>query len=496
MIFYCIKMRHFFSLFLLLASTLALGIEVQLSQNMNIRYPEGTNMVRTGLLRQGSVVRIPKVFEVIGSNGRVDLQATLRRWEESQSHQGVGTYRYKDSRGREFQDKFYPIEIVSAAPGSSLPEGAQSLYMAMDFLNRRGNAMVMDISRDAPLTTPEPELARPIPPVPRPRPEMANALPPERQEPVAIEMESLPPPRPAQYIPTLPEPQTISEEALASSSPTMSASLPSQVPEVVWSDYNNPGLSCRAESPGGGAAPLTCEGVRASFQLPNNDSRYFYTLRNNRQREFIEFMAPVAQYVQAETGLPASVLIAMAIEETGWGGSYGFRHRKNIFAMTCARNAHGQVFQNNLNMGHSRVSYRAICGDGNRNDSARRFLHYDKLEDNVFHSIFNMLYSGQQAHRPSPYKPIRDAIHNARSNNPHGSARWQDVVWGLEPWAPRQNYPRKISGIIQRYNLERYDNNPCQQCLLLAGRQMGPSSVATRTPVISSSRNEEERGTQ
>lgn len=61
--------------------------------------------------------------------------------------------------------------------------------------------------------------------------------------------------------------------------------------------------------------------------LPNNPA----LPRDPSQRAFILKIAPLARKVQVLTGIPASVGIAQAIHETGWGTSGMYRDLKNLY---------------------------------------------------------------------------------------------------------------------------------------------------------------------
>ncbi|MES3037163.1 MAG: hypothetical protein V4736_04575 [Bdellovibrionota bacterium] len=143
--------RVIVSISIALTSLPALPLEIKLNQNMYLRTEAGEYMNRVGKLTKGSVVSIPDEHTV-KTNGKIDLSATLKKW-------GAKSYKY-DKNGRE---KFFPITIVSAAPGSNPKAGTH--YMALDFLRRRGNAEVkLDVTKDAPVYSapaPRPATATP-----------------------------------------------------------------------------------------------------------------------------------------------------------------------------------------------------------------------------------------------------------------------------------------------------------------------------------------------
>lgn len=58
------------------------------------------------------------------------------------------------------------------------------------------------------------------------------------------------------------------------------------------------------------------------------------------RQEFIEWIAPAAQKVQAKYGVPASIVIAQAALESGWGSS---AKGNNFFGIKAGKNWHGDV---------------------------------------------------------------------------------------------------------------------------------------------------------
>lgn len=82
------------------------------------------------------------------------------------------------------------------------------------------------------------------------------------------------------------------------------------------------------DTPGAGVAD--CQVKAASAKMPN-----FKSMQGaERKKAFIEWMKPYALQIQAETGFPASVMIAKSGYESGWGSS-GNARKGNLFGIAC-----------------------------------------------------------------------------------------------------------------------------------------------------------------
>lgn len=81
-----------------------------------------------------------------------------------------------------------------------------------------------------------------------------------------------------------------------------------------------------------------CISLPGAMGKPN-----FSAYKKNREsaEKFIDWILPFAKLIQENTGLPASVIIAQAAIETGWGRSKGYRDRNSLFGHSCWRR--GQV---------------------------------------------------------------------------------------------------------------------------------------------------------
>lgn len=117
-----------------------------------------------GVLRAGSIVDIPDQFRVNDRNGKFSSELTLNNWLKnagqlgaSQPNHGGGILR----EGERATDYFFPVKIVSAAPGSKLPTtNGKTYFLALRWLARNKNQQLV-VQQDAPVKV-QPQISAPM----------------------------------------------------------------------------------------------------------------------------------------------------------------------------------------------------------------------------------------------------------------------------------------------------------------------------------------------
>jgi hypothetical protein len=196
----------------------------------------------------------------------------------------------------------------------------------------------------------------------------------------------------------------------------------------------------RLRTPRGGAA---IPGASGTGQLPSADGAsrpaFRYTrhqpaapitprLGGSAQQAFIAAIAPGAMAAQRQYGVPASVTIAQAIDESGWGQSYLSVQDHNLFGIKGAGPAGSdlqptQEYQNGQLV--TRIaSFRAY------NSAAQSIDDHGQL------LATSPYYTQAMAQRQHP-----DAFANALTG-----------VYATDP-----GYGQKLIGLMQQYNLYRFD---------------------------------------
>lgn len=197
-----------------------------------------------------------------------------------------------------------------------------------------------------------------------------------------------------------------------------------------------------------------CKDIR--LDMVNLPSNYFQKLpEGEKQKQFIQWMTPVAQYIQATTGFPASVMIAQAMIESGSATSYMFTRGHAMFGHTCQ----GYGSRTTKVIPTTHVSGSGICTIVRASDG-RQFLSFDSPESSVVSYIHNLLYDNHNF-----YNGIRSVVAQARAKDPAGVASWRDIVNNLKGYAEEGTYRRDVTAKIQQYGLDKLDKSSCQSCI-------------------------------
>lgn len=131
-------------------------------------------------------------------------------------------------------------------------------------------------------------------------------------------------------------------------------------------------------------------------------------------------------------GLPPSLVLAQAINESGWGTSYFSIHANSIFGLKAPPGATGKTIKS-------------------PSSSFRTFV-FANLEDGIKEYVMNM-------NRHRLYQPLRDLRYEKRKNGE--IVKGKDLLPGIKRYSTRGSvYLNTISKFIDLYNLEEYDD--CQ----------------------------------
>lgn len=175
---------------------------------------------------------------------------------------------------------------------------------------------------------------------------------------------------------------------------------------------------------------------------------------------FADYMAPIAQYFQAKTGLPASVMIAQAMLETAYGTSYLFNNKEALFGESCVK--FGTARSRNFEIDNEAFSAKGSCLTNRPKNEGYYYVNFDSKESSVASYIHNLLLDPRTK---DTYGGVRAAVKEARTNNPNGVASWQKVVPHLSRYATNKNYVQDVASTIRNLGLEKYDKNSCQNCI-------------------------------
>lgn len=157
----------------------------------------------------------------------------------------------------------------------------------------------------------------------------------------------------------------------------------------------------------------------------------------SKQTEFIERVAPLAVMAQVATGIPASVTIAQAILETGWGSSVP-EGSSNYFGIKSGKNWKGETITFVTHEEHADGVWRP------QTDTFRKYSSDEEAFLDHGALFYNGMYEAALPYRSQAYEFLKR----------------------IAPiYATDSQYEVKLASIMRKYNLTKYDV-PVEQWLL------------------------------
>lgn len=193
------------------------------------------------------------------------------------------------------------------------------------------------------------------------------------------------------------------------------------------------------------------------------------------KKRFIEKMAPIALRVQGRTGFPASVFLAQAIQETGWGRASVFGRFNNIAGHSCflrdsdledpKKVAELRIFKkDSVRFGKPdetvEVSKKCDPEAKRPRSEGAYYLTFETLESAVYAYVHNLLYNPKVKQAYADLRTAVERSNNGLSPNPDDENQTlrDAVVDGLDAYATDPDYQKHIRAAIQANSLDRYDS--------------------------------------
>lgn len=167
------------------------------------------------------------------------------------------------------------------------------------------------------------------------------------------------------------------------------------------------------------------------FENPNEESlvvinKHEKMTTNERVKFYIKTYAPIAKEEMEKYGIPASITLAQGLLESGMGIGYLAKNGNNHFGIKCHKNWEGK-----------RIYY-------DDDEKGECFRVYSNAKESYYdHSLFLKTRSRYEF------------LFELKSNN------YKDWAKGLKKagYATDPKYPGKLIGLIERYNLSRFDKS-------------------------------------
>ena len=160
----------------------------------------------------------------------------------------------------------------------------------------------------------------------------------------------------------------------------------------------------------------------------------------NNSQEFLNFIAPFAQKNASENNMYASIMIAQAIKETGWGNSdLAQAPFYNLFGIKASSSDELSVIKETWEVDNNGNSYMAIAPFKVFNSYHESFLgNKDKIRNGV--SWDPIRYSGSWLENAKYYSDASKSLTGRYAMDP--------------------NYHIGLNDLIERYKLTKYDTHP------------------------------------
>lgn len=208
----------------------------------------------------------------------------------------------------------------------------------------------------------------------------------------------------------------------------------------------SPRISCGA----GGASALppgrSCyQPSRASLLALSLKPDFWRMSKSARVKPFIDYIAYWAIQAQEETRIPASVVIAQAIIETGSGGSDLYRYNNELFGISCTERG-------------APVSY-AFTHEGQRHFFRGECLIPRPPNEGGYYVAFSDPRQSVLAHAHTlltgaAFRDIQRVIARTPES---GVVDWRAVVGGMGRYAKDGNYRSLLASVIESERLDRFD---------------------------------------
>jgi flagellum-specific peptidoglycan hydrolase FlgJ len=141
-------------------------------------------------------------------------------------------------------------------------------------------------------------------------------------------------------------------------------------------------------------------------------------------QQFADTIAPNVITDCINTGVFPSVVIAQAMQESGYGSSYQAQHYKNIFGHTASASYSGPKKQT--------------------------------VPGGMFWRVYNSIADSISAHISILKKPVYRLAGAFKATTPFEQAAALQKA-GYDAGADRDKYAQKLSSIIKKYGLQKYD---------------------------------------
>ncbi|MCB0413297.1 MAG: glucosaminidase domain-containing protein [Bdellovibrionales bacterium] len=444
----------FIALLFSIQTPVLMGLEVTLEgKGINTRYMgpsvKDDEMIDGGYLTSGSTINIPDKYidfkNDLDSKGRLRLNYALSRWlqdETAKPRPGLYNFREGSKIKREW---FFPLQKGSKVKKGSHYSDSLTNYVALDYLIRSKGKINGKIKREGKEYELAPGSLQALRQSNVPKYVAENKR--RTRKSIGLQVRT-----PAQVF--------------NSNNGSFSQSY-SNINSLLNAQEGQEFLQCKNPTLG---SENQCQNL--STDLVDLPYKSYFVHARNRVGSYIQWIKPMAQYIQAQTGLPASLIISQSGHETGWGTSGPFLRSTALFGHSCR--VQGEVRQFHVKVGNIDKRFTAICGHNRPKNEGGYYYQFETPEDSVLAYVYNLLFNTNRNHYPG----LRRELAHLRTYDPAGVLPFTEALRNIPAYASDRLYFQKVSNVNRSFSVSSADSNTCQECLQYLVENGARSSIA------------------
>jgi flagellum-specific peptidoglycan hydrolase FlgJ len=229
------------------------------------------------------------------------------------------------------------------------------------------------------------------------------------------------------------------------------------VPSMTLATEANAGM-CRDE---GRALPL-------SEPPPDFGSK-------GNKKKFIEWITPAAQFIQAKTGLPMSVLIAQAGFESAWGSSTNFKVGRSIFGRSCGKK--GNVERGKTELSDFQLPWEMTCSRPRPKAEGAYYYSFGSYRESILEYVQLLLKKGTLFGR------LRTLVKNSPPPQVASSRACLTAIANRGyAHSSHARYLRNLTSIVATNRLEKLDKQAASRTESCPTSPNGETVVAKAAP--------------
>lgn len=231
---------------------------------------------------------------------------------------------------------------------------------------------------------------------------------------------------------------------------------------VAWTILS--AIPAKAQAPDPTALTCAVNGAEqckdARFVLPKIGNDVFSKMFETRRPKFIEWIKPLALYIQGVTGLPASVFIAQAGLASEWGGSPAFRNNNNIFKHMCW--VPKSTIEGEVQIGKLKIPYKGTCGVEKTFGNIGRPYKFATREESIAAYLHFVLSSSSKQ-----YKPFQEELKRGLKSRKVQMVGYKNASGVLGVYSHDPKYLGQLQSVIAAEKISELDMaDGCWKCLL------------------------------